>query len=1195
MAGDVRQLGLEPDPFAHRGLFARHFLLERLPEWPEFDPGRFSGLRDQLRELWRAEATGLANASEAQTEERFIRPVLRALGFEFIVQSDLPVLASRRQPDYALFLDEGSRQQASTAMGAGVYANAVAVADAKRFDRPLSGRQPVGALSEDPEAQIIHYVSITKCPWGVLTNGRLWRLYAAAGDLVEGAYYEVDLIRLLEAGDVERFRRFALFFGASSFAPDAAGLSLLDRILDESAAASAAVGDALQGQVFAAVPLLARGLLGDEEATRENLDRAFEHALVLLYRLLFCLYAEARGLLPVDSRHYRDYSLRKQRLELAEQIDTGRVFSTRSDDLYNDLRALFRIVDQGDPDLDVNQYDGGLFAADAHPYFEGRWIADALLSQALDRLYRVDREQVDYRDLSVRHLGTIYERLLAYELATEGDDLLLVDSPRRHYTGSYFTPRPVVDRIVERTLDPLLERVSAEVRTSGLRGPEALACFLELRVLDPAMGSAHFLVAAAGYMAQYIATDPSYAGELDWQQIQRLVAERCLYGVDIEPMSVELASLSLWLATVSDSRPLTFLRNLRVGNSLAGVQVEELLAGGETVFTSRIARDAESMLDDVRELDRLESRTGADIEAKRHLAADLARVQAPLEEFADETIASRFPDLAGKLFHWQLEYPEVFLGADGRPRADGGFDAVIGNPPYIRIQELGRELAAYCRERYAVASGSFDAYLVFIERGLSLLRERGRLGFIVPNKFAKLDAGRRLREWLAADGLVEDLIDFGDAQVFAGATNYTCILTLTPSGAEEFEYRKLPRSGVELREALTNPDSLPAERFTTARLGGDPWVLASGAERAVLNELSRGSQPLGEIAAAIFTGLQTGADPIYILEDRGRRGGNRLVYSKASDEMIEVEPDLLHPLASGGDVEPYAFKPLRSLLLFPYRRDHRGEMRPLDEAGLAGLPLTLAYLRSHEQALRGRERGKMDHDGWLGYTYPKSLGKHDSPKLGVPRLCERLRASLDPDGRVYVDNVDVNGILMDDPAQLWPLVVLLNSRAIDFVFRRLSVPFRGAFLSANKQFIAPLPIRVPDGSTVAEIEAVGRHLHAHARALGEERASFLAWLQGTIGAPVGGLQGQSRIRAYETLTLDELLGLLCTNRARLRESPDSRAFRDALAVELGASVERLAEHRGAVAEGARRADDLVYDLYELSGDHRALIDAEYDG
>lgn len=595
---------------------------------------------------------------------------------------------------------------------------------------------PGGEDRDDPVAQIINYVSITKRRWGILTNGRLWRLYAAEGDLVEGACYQVDLIALLEQDDPTAFAYFAAFFAAGAFVQDADGRCFLDRALGDSRANAVRVGDALERRVFAAVPLIAEGLLGDDERTGQALAVAFDHALVFLYRLLFCLYAEARRLLPVEHAHYRPYSLLSQRQELASDIDAGRVFSLRSDDLYSDLRALFTIVDQGDQDLAVNEYDGGLFSAAAHPWLIGRSVPDRLLAPALDGLYRAVGQQVDYRDLSPRHLGTIYERLLDFRLHDEAGILALRPAEGRHDTGSYYTPSHVVDAIVEATLEPLLARRSQANAELGLRGADALETFLELRVLDPAMGSGHFLVAAAAYIAQYVATDPTYDGELPLNDIQRMVAERCLYGVDLNAMAVELARLSLWLSTVRGDEPLTFLANLRVGNSLVGAELAELLAGEGDLFADRLGRDAGTILARVDEIRARGSRAGADVHAKARLAEEAAALREPLEQLADEAVAGRWggaepPDA----LHWALEFPEVFLSVDGRPRDDGGFHAVVGNPPYVRIQALGRDLAAWARRRYATAKGSFDVYVPFLERGVHLLAPGGRLGFIVPNKF----------------------------------------------------------------------------------------------------------------------------------------------------------------------------------------------------------------------------------------------------------------------------------------------------------------------------------------------------------------------------------------------------------------------------------------------------------------------------
>lgn len=145
---------------------------------------------------------------------------------------------------------------------------------------------------------------------------------------------------------------------------------------------------------------------------------------------------------------------------------------------------------------------------------------------------------------------------------------------------------------------------------------------------------------------------------------------------------------------------------------------------------------------------------------------------------------------------------------------------------------------------------------------------------------------------------------------------------------------------------------------------------------------------LSEVTATVFTGLQTNADAIYILEDRGMRAGRRVVAGKDGKEF-ELESDLLHPLASGVDVDRYALRTLRTLLLFPYRR-RDGKMRLLTQEELEALPRTWKYLRENEIALRARERGKMDRDGWWAYVYPKSLDLHDRPKLGVAATVQHL-------------------------------------------------------------------------------------------------------------------------------------------------------------------------------------------------------------
>jgi hypothetical protein len=269
-------------------------------------------------------------------------------------------------------------------------------------------------------------------------------------------------------------------------------------------------------------------------------------------------------------------------------------------------------------------------------------------------------------------------------------------------------------------------------------------------------------------------------------------------------------------------------------------------------------------------------------------------------------------------------------------------------------------------------------------------------------------------------------------------------------------------------------------------------------------------------------------------------------------------------------------------------------MALLTPGDLARLPLTAGYLAEHEAALRGREKGKMDHDGWYAFGRTQSLGAHDRPKLGVAATVRRLEVAADPDGAVFFHNVRVNGILLrDEGPSLWTLLVLLNVRLLDYVFRRGAAEHAGGHYAANKQFIAPLPIHLPPTNEANRFDELGRRLHAAAGAVERERGGFLDWLSGVVGAPTGSLAGATKLAAYDTLALPELLGVLQTNQRRLGVDPAARTFRERLEREWSASLDRLGALRADLFHDEALADDLVFELYGLTVAQRALVDAEF--
>jgi hypothetical protein len=301
---------------------------------------------------------------------------------------------------------------------------------------------------------------------------------------------------------------------------------------------------------------------------------SFEQALTIVYRMLFLLFADARALVPLWHPIYREsYSLEGLR-DAAER-------SPQAAGLWDALRAIARLAHAGcrAGDLQVTPFNGRLFAPARTPLAERRDLDDEAARRAIVALSTrpapdgAGRERIAYRDLGVEQLGAVYETLLDYEPRVErGSVSLQPGSGVRKATGTFYTPQPIADYLVRRTLGPLVRDAA----------PDRI---LRLRVVDPAMGSGAFLAAACRILADAYETALIQAGgchatdigESDRAAIRRTIAERVLYGVDLNPMAVQLARLSLWLATLAADRPLSFLdHRLQVGDSLLGAWLAQL-------------------------------------------------------------------------------------------------------------------------------------------------------------------------------------------------------------------------------------------------------------------------------------------------------------------------------------------------------------------------------------------------------------------------------------------------------------------------------------------------------------------------------------------------------------------------------------------------------------------------------------------
>ena len=683
------------------------------------------------------------------------------------------------------------------------------------------------------------------------------------------------------------------------------------------------------------------------------------------------------------------------------------------------------------------RYNSGLFHFDdekgreGHPdrLTPGLTIDDKILKDILKNLYYPD-SPYEFSVLPADILGQVYEQFLGKVIRlTAGHQAKVEEKPEvRKAGGVYYTPTYIVDYIVRQTLGKLVED-----KRPGPRGGVS-----KLRIVDPACGSGSFLICAYQFLldwhlAQYLADGPAQWADKSNPQLYRTergewrltIDERKrillnnLYGVDIDPQAVEVTKLSLLLKVLE-------------GES-------------EQTLNPQMALLPDRVLPDLAHNIRCgNSLIGPDFYEGQQLA------------LLDEEESYRL-----NVFEWETAFPEVF--------AEGGFDGVIGNPPYIRIQAM-KEWAPveveFYKERYRAASkGNYDIYVVFVEKGLGLLNENGRLGFILPHKFFNAKYGEPVREIVAAGSHLDTIVHFGDQQVFAGATTYTCLLFLDKAGQKQFRFVQAHdlggwRLGEEQLEG-----AVAAEQA-----GASEWNFVVGRSADLFQRLSEMPVKLGDVAD-MFVGLQTSADTIFLFKEfRTTSSSITEVFSKQLDRWVSIETDILKSVIRSGSIGRYWATPT-ALVLYPYELIS-GKAKLIGAGELRSkYPLTWDYLNRNRRQLENRERGKFRDGEWYRFGRTQNLGLWEQPKLMIPYMIVKLAAYLDQNDEYYFINVTTGGygITTNHTQVSLPyLCGLLNSGLLDFYLKQVSTNFRGGYFAANKQYIEQLPIRPIDFSDPAD-------------------------------------------------------------------------------------------------------------------------------
>jgi type I restriction-modification system DNA methylase subunit len=817
--------------------------------------------------------------------------------------------------------------------------------DTPNLDAIMSGRH------KTPVQQAWEYANAIKgAKWVLVSNYREIRLYAVGHGMQ--SYESWDVLTLDQPTEYARLRL----------------LLSQDHLLGDTTSAL------LQATEQADKDITAQ-LYADYKSVRESLiahlisdnptkvpTELIAPAQKLLDRVLFVAFAEDRGLIP-------DNTIKNAYLHADP-------YNPRP--IYDNFKGLFTAIDKGNARLKIPAYNGGLFAPDAE-------LDSLTISDALCEAFKNIAEYDFASDVSVTVLGHIFEQSIAdleeisESLATGQSTLsktakATAVSGKRKLHGVVYTPDHITAFIVEHTLGAYLHnqflRLLADYGTANddgsikwKQGKQTDLRFWyawqerlkQIKVVDPACGSGAFLVAAFDYLhGEYrrtneaIATITGQAGVFD---LNKEVLNNNLFGVDINPESIEITKLSLWLKTAEHGKPLTSLdSNLKAGNSLG--------------LTEPVTSDT---------------------------------------------------------FCWQTAFADIF--------ATGGFDVVLGNPPYVR-QERFSHLKPWLEAQYAVYHGVADLYAYFFELGARLLKPNGMMGYISSSTFFKTGSGEPLRQFLRAQTAIQTIVDFGDLQIFEGVTTYPAIVILQQTPPKDMHQLSMLVLKDSLPENLNQAFSQQQATMPQARLTQDSWQLESDQLAALRTKLTAGHKTLKEVYGSPLYGIKTGFNEAFVI-DRATR--DALIASDAKSN------ELIKPFLEGKDLKKWHAQPRDLWLIFTRRG-----------TDIEQYPAIKQHLQIHLERLISRS--STGHEWFEISSVIAYFSRFLEPKIIWPDISKNNQISFDRHGYHLADTCFFL------PVEDFYLFGLLNSKVQEFIFKATSTIARGGFYRYKTQYMETLPI-----------------------------------------------------------------------------------------------------------------------------------------
>ncbi|HFG1538017.1 TPA: N-6 DNA methylase [Flavobacterium psychrophilum] len=848
----------------------------------------------------------------------------------------------------------------------------------------------------------------------------------------------------------------------------------------------------------------------------------FKKSQKLLDRFLFIFFAEDRNLLPTNLifRINKEWqNLRTMRIEVSLYDRYKIYFNDLNSGAKVQLPAFSQTTSNVVEEHQIFAYNGGLFKADA--ILDHIKIDDAVLFKHTENLSNYDFAS----EVDVNILGHIFENSLneldEIKAQLEGESIDKTKTKRKK-DGVFYTPKYITKYIVENTIGKLcqekkteLQLVDEDYTTDKKRQKKTLQALIDK------------VETYRSWLLQLTICDPACgSGAFLNQALDFLIAQHQY----IDELKAKL---------FGDTFVLSDVENSILENNLFGVDLNE-----ESVEIAKLS---------------LWLRTAQPNRKLNDLSGNIQCGNSLIDDVA----------VAGdKAFNWQTAFPQVFV--------NGGFDVIIGNPPYVRVQGLKENYynqTIYYEQKYISATGNYDIYAIFMEKCFDLINKKGIVSFILPHKFLVTDFGVGIRDFFKQKTAVESIVHFGSELVFNDASTYTCIINLTLTEKEKVLFKK-----IHPNELM---DDSKWDYIKYNNLSKENWDLQSEKIFDVIEKLKKQPYTVENVFDNIFQGIATSLDEVFVFEGK-KEGGFIKGYNKKYDYHFEVEQEMVKPFIKGNEISKYQTPVIKNFVVFPYKIEGN-KATPFDENYIKNnLPKTYSFLKHFEEQIKGREKGRMNVDEfWYLYIYPKSLVKFQNPKIMTQEISLGCNMTYDEDGEYYHPTT-IYSFVKNDKFEVDEKYYLgiLNSKVMWFFLKNTGTELGGGYFRFKTNYLKPFPLPEISNTSETMITNVNQMLSLN-KTLQQQQAKVINMLQRDYGLT----KPTKKLDTWYELTVQDFFKELAKAKIVL-----SAIQKDEVQEYFETYQKQAVATKNQITATDKQIDAMVYELYGLSNEEIEIVE-----